>query len=242
MYALKANFYPAPEPKNGYIGKADLTIGNAVRLNNIGVFKNEQDGKYSIALPKFGSKDNERSYVIPSSGDTYSAMAAVVGKAVEAENHFAFEKGDLGVKLEVNGARVNEQYADGRFSVKVGDFCTLNGISTREVDYKRDGEDKSFVAVDLPQVRDNDGNVKFYTDHDGNQKANLQFEFLKDKYTNKEGKEVSTDYQALANNMIRKHRNELGQSLDATIDAANSKKEQHGKDNFVPDKDKEQER
>lgn len=238
MYALKANFYPAPEPKAGYVGKADITVGNAVRLNNISVFKNEQDGTYSVASAKFG-KDNERSYIIPASKETFAAMVAIVGKAAEAEKHFAFEKGDFGVKLEVNGARVDEQYADGRFSVKVGDFCTLNGISTREVDYKRDGEDRSFVAVDFPPVRDNDGNVKLYTDHEGNQKANLQFEFLKDKYT-KDGKEVSIDYQALVNNMIRKHRKELGQGLDATIDAANEKKSASAKeDNFVPDKEQE---
>ena len=92
MYALKSNFYPAQEPKAGYIGKADIAIGNAVRLNNISVFKNEQDGTYSIAFAKFG-KDNDRSYVIPSSKEAFAAMVAVVSKAVEAEKHFAFEKG-----------------------------------------------------------------------------------------------------------------------------------------------------
>lgn len=235
MYALKANFYPTQEPKAGYIGKADITVGNAVRLNNISVFKNEQDGTYSIAFAKFG-KDNERSFVIPSSKESYAAMVDIVGKAVEAENHFAFEKGDLGVKLEVNGTRVNEQYADGRFSVNVGEFCTLNGISTRKVEYARDGEDKSFIAVEIPPVRDAEGNVRLYTDKDGNQKADLQFKCLKDKYI-KDGKEVSTDYQALMNNMVRKHRKELGNTLDATIDAANSKKEQRGEDNFVPNKE-----
>jgi len=237
MYALKANFYPAQEPKAGYIGKADIAVGNTVRLNNISVFKNEQDGTYSIAFAKFG-KDNERSYVIPSSKEAFAAMVAVVGKAVEAEKHFAFEKGDFGVKFEVNGSRVNEQYADGRFSVKVGDFCTLNGISTREVEFARDGEDKSFVAVDFPTVRDAEGNVRLYTNADGVTKADLQFKFLKDTYT-KDGKEVSTDYQALVSNMIRKHRNELGKSLDNTIDAANAKKEQNGKDNFVQNKEQE---
>lgn len=237
MYALKANFYPAQEPKAGYIGKADVTVGNAVRLNNISVFQNEQDGTYSIAFAKFGN-DNDRSYVIPSSKEAFAAMVAIVGKAVEAEKHFAFEKGDYGLKLEVNGARVNEQLADGRFSIKVGDFCTLNGISTREVEYARDGKDESFVAVDFPPVRDAEGKVSLYTDQEGNQKANLQFEGLKDHYT-KDGKEVSTDYQALMNNMVRKHRNELGKSLDATIGAANSKKEQQGKDNFVPNKEQE---
>lgn len=235
MYALKANFYPAQEPKAGYVGKADITVGNTVRLNNISVFKNEQDGTYSIAFAKFGN-DNDRSFVIPSSKEAFAAMVEVVGKAVEAEKHFAAEKGDLGVKLEVNGARVNEQFADGRFSVKVGDFCTLNGISTREVEYARDGKDESFVAVDFPPVRDAEGNVSLYTDKKGNQRANLQFEGLKVHYT-KEGKEMSTDYQALMSNMIRKHRDELGKTLDATIEAADSKKEQRGEDNFVPGKE-----
>lgn len=223
MYALKANFYPAQAPNCGYIGKADITIANAVRLNNISVFENTADGTRSIAFAKFG-KDNERSYIIPSSKESYAAMLAVVSKAVDSENHFAVEKGDFGVKLEVSGAKVNEPYADGRFTVTIGDFCTLNGISTREASFTKDGEKKTFIAVDIPAVRDEEGKVKSYTDKDGNQHVNLQYECLKDKYKNKEGKEVSTDYQALMNNMIRKCRKEMLNCLDASIDAAKAQK------------------
>lgn len=235
MYALKANFYPAQEPKGGYVGKADITIANAVRLNNISVF-DDGAGNRSISFAKFG-KDNERSYVIPSSKEAYAAMLAVVGKAMDSENHFATEKGDFGVKLEVNGAKVNEPYADGRFTVTVGDFCTLNGISTREASYTKDGEKKSFVAVDIPAVRDEEGKVKSYTDKDGNQHVNLQYECLKDKYKNKEGKETSTDYQALMNNMIRKCRKELGNSLDASIDEAKAQQASSAKENSAPVKE-----
>lgn len=236
MYALKANFYPAQEPNAGYIGKADITIANAVRLNNISVFENPADGTRSIAFAKFG-KDNERSYIIPSSKEAYAAALAVISKAVDSENHFAVEKGDFGVKLEVKGAKVNEPYADGRFTVTVGDFCTLNGISTREASYTKDGEKKEFVAVDIPPVRDAEGKVKQYTDHEGNQHVNLQYECLKDKYTNKEGKEVSTDYKALMNNMIRKCRKEMMNCLDASIDAANAQKSSAEQTNDAPVKE-----
>lgn len=218
MYALKANFYPAQEPKGGYIGKADITIANAVRLNNISVF-DDGAGNRSISFAKFG-KDNERSYVIPSSKDAYAAMLAIIGKAIDSEKHFATEKGDFGVKLEVNGAKVNETYADGRFTVAVGDFCTLNGISTRVASYTKDGEQKSFVAVDIPAVRDEEGKVKQYTDKDGDQHVNLQFECLKDKYKNKKGEEKVADYKTLMNNLIRKCRKDFDKSLDASIDEA----------------------
>lgn len=235
MYALKANFYPAQEPKGGYVGKADITIANAVRLNNISVF-DDGAGNRSVSFAKFG-KDNERSFIIPSSKEAYAAMLAVVGKAIESENHFATEKGDFGVKLEVNGAKVNEPYADARFTVTIGDFCTLNGISTREASYTKDGEKKEFVAVDLPPVRDEEGKVKQYTDKEGNQHVNLQYEFLKDKFKNKEGKDVSIDYKALANNLIRKNRKEMLNCLDASIDAAEAQKATATKENGAPAKE-----
>lgn len=234
MYALKANFYVAQQEKNGYIGKADITIGNAIQVNNISVFVN--DGITNLAFAKFG-KDNERSYVIPASKEAYAAMVAVVENAIVDDNHFGYAKGDYGVRLEVNGARVNEPYADGRFSIKVGDFCTLNGISTRVVEYAKDGKDDSFVAVDLPRVEDADGKVKLYTGKDGKEHADLQFEGVKNKFTNKEGKEVTTDYGVLINNMVRKCRKDLGQSLDNTIEAAKAKQEQRGTDNVAPSKE-----
>lgn len=238
MYALKANFYPAQAPKGGYIGKADITIANAVRLNNISVFENAQDGTRSISFAKFG-KNNERSYIIPSSKEAYAAMLAVVSKAVESEKHFATEKGNFGVKLDVSGAKVNEPYADGRFTVSVGDFCTLNGISTREASYTKDGVKKEFVAVDIPPVRDEEGKVKQYTDKDGNQHVNLQYECLKDTYKNKEGKEVSTDYKALMNNMIRKCRESVLNCLDASIGAAEAQKNSTAHENTAPAKEQD---
>lgn len=233
MYTLTANFYEAQQEKNGYIGKADITIGNAIQLNNISVFV--KDGITGLAFAKFG-KDNERSYVIPASKEAYAAMVAVVENAIAHENHFGYTKGEYGVRLEVNGARVNEPYADGRFSIKVGDFCTLNGISTRVVEHTKDGKDASFVAVDLPRVEDADGKVKLYTGKDGKERADLQFEGVKNKFT-KDGKEVSTDYGVLINNMVRKCRKELGQSLDNTIEAAKAEQHQRRTENVPPNKE-----
>lgn len=169
-------------------------------------------------------------------------MVAVVENAIVDENHFGYSKGDYGVRLEVNGARVNEPYADGRFSIKVGDFCTLNGISTRVVEYEKGGKDDSFVAVDLPCVEDADGKVKMYTDKNGKEHADLQFEGVKNKFTNKDGKEVSTDYGVLINNLVRKCRKDLGQSLDSTIGTAKARQEQQAAEKSSPNKNKEQER
>lgn len=222
MYALKANFYPAQEPKNGYIGKADLTIANAVEIDNISVF-DDGAGNRSIQFAKFG-KDNERSYVIPSSKEAFAAALAVISKAVDQEKHFAVEKGDFGVKFEVRGAKVQEPYADGRYTISVGDFCTLNGIATREVTHTKDGETKKFVSVDFPTVRDEEGKVRLYTDKEGNQFASLQYQFLKNEYKDKEGKDVVMNYKTLANNMVLKCRKEMLNCLDASIDAAKAQK------------------
>ena len=233
MYALKSNFYPAQEPKGGYIGKASITIANGARLNNISVFENAEDGTRSIAFAKFG-KDNEHSYIVPLSKDAYAAMLDVVSKAVDSETHFASGKGEYGLKLEVNGTKVDEPYADGRYSITLGDFCALNGIVTREASYKKDDKTETFVAVDLPAVRDADGHVKQYTDEKGEQHIDLQYEFLKNKYKNKDGKDASMDYRVLANNIVRKYRKDLNTSLDAVIQDADAKKTAPVKEQETP--------
>ena len=224
MYALKSNFYPASEPKNGYIGKADITIAEALRINNVSVFENPEDKSRSIAFAKFGSND-EYSYVVPSSKEAYAAMLDVISKAVDNKDHYAYEKGEYKLNMEVKGVKVNEQYADGRYSVSLGDFCTLNGISTREASYTTpEGEKKDWVAVDLPVVRDEEGKVKMYTDKDGKQRADLQYEGIKRTFVDKAGKEGTLNYQIVLQNRVRKCRDELNQSLDVSIETASSKK------------------
>lgn len=213
MYGLKANFYPAAEPKEGYIGKADISVANAIRLNNISVF--EHDGKRSLSFAKFGKEENERSYIIPSSKEAYAAMLDVVSKAVDNEKHFAFTQGKNGVRLEVHGAKVDEPYADARFFVDVGGFCSLNGISTRVVQYEKDGKQESFVSVDLPVVRDQEGEVRMYEDREGKDRASHQFDCLKDSWTDKDGKEQNVDYAARLRGKVLAYRKKL---LEPTLD------------------------
>lgn len=84
MKKLTANFFPAEEQKNGYIGKANITIANAIRLNGISVFMPEAGGIH-ISFPEFGEGENRASYVIPKSKEAYEAMLDVVAKAVANE-------------------------------------------------------------------------------------------------------------------------------------------------------------
>ena len=216
MYAMKANFFPAQGEHENYIGKADITVGNAIRINNISVF--EQEGKRGLSFAEFGPADNKRSYVIPASKEAYAAMLDVVSQAVDSEKHFAFTRGNYNVRLEVSGARVNEPYVDGRFSVAVGALCTLNGISTRVVDYEKDGKASKFVSVDLPTVTGEDGKAKRYTDREGKEHVNHQFEGLVDTWTDKEGTEQKRDYGLLLRNLVLGKRKELAEpSLDDKI-------------------------
>lgn len=203
MYDLKSTFYPASEPKNGYIGKADITIANAVRVNNISVFA--KDGGYAIKFADYGENN---SYVVPKSKDAYSAMLGVVEKAVHAEGHFGYEKGEYGVKFVARGAKVDEKYADGRYSVEIGELCTLNGITTRWVEGEKDGKAYGFVSVDMPAVRDAEGKVHLY-EKDGKNVASLEFQGLVSKWTDKEGKKVSLDYGVKLADAVKKVRKEL---------------------------------
>ena len=56
MFKMTSNFYPADEPKNGYIGKADLTIAEAIKINGISVFNN--NGVIGMRLPEYERRDN----------------------------------------------------------------------------------------------------------------------------------------------------------------------------------------
>lgn len=150
-YAMTSNFYPAKEVKNGYIGMADLTIAKALRIRGIAVF--EKDGEKHIQFPGYGEGEAKGSYVIPASKDAYAQMLSVVEKAVaDPEHHFGWVTGKVNPRLTVTGGAVTEPYADARFSIEVEDLCTLRGVSTREVEYEKDGETNKFVSVDLPSL------------------------------------------------------------------------------------------
>lgn len=205
MLALKSNFYPASSPKNGYIGKADITIANAYTINNISVF--EKDGGYTLGFAEYGDKGN--SYVVPKSKEAYAAMLAVVEKAVRDEGRFGYEKGSYGPDLKVVGTKVDEKYADGRYSVEIGDLCTLNGITTRWVEYEKDGKKQGFVSVDMPAVKDAEGKVRMYTNAEGKDVASLEFQGLVSKWTDKEGKEVELDWGVKLANAVKAVRKEL---------------------------------
>lgn len=224
MYSLKANFYPASEPKNGYVGRADVTISNAVRLNNIAVFENEA-GDLQVQFDKFG-KENEYSYVVPKSKEAYAAIVGVIDAAKKADKHFASVKGDFikDAEFTAQGVRVNEPYADGRFSLNVGDFVALNGITTQPAKTTKDGKEINWIAVNMPPVRDQEGHVRTYTNKDGKTLADLQFEGLDNHWKNKDGSDAHRDYSRVIGKVIRDKREELGKSLDNVINGADAQK------------------
>ncbi len=197
MKKMTANFYPAPEPKNGYIGKADLTIGNAIRLNSISVFESKENG-LNISFPEFG---DGASYVVPKSKEAYAEMLEVISAAVLNDKHFGYNQGDYGVHMDVKGKMVNEPYADGRFSIEVDDVCVLYGITTRRVEYEKDGKDRSFTSVDLPTIGsyEKDGETQYQT----------AFEGRVSSWHDKENKPQSIDYGQRLSGLVRAERNAL---------------------------------
>lgn len=217
MKKMTANFYPAQEPKNGYIGKTDLTIGNAIRLNGISVFQSPENGNINISFPGFG---DGTSYVIPKSKEAYAAMVDVIAMAVGSDNRFGYNQGEYGVTLDVSGKMVQEPYADGRFSVEVSDVCVLYGITTREVEYAKNGKDRSFVSVDLPTIGsyEKDGEIQYQTAFEGRISA----------WKDKEGNDQSINYGNRLQGLVLAERKalfkELKPSLDAQVKDADARK------------------
>ena len=216
MKRMTANFYPASEPKNGYIGKADITIGNAIRLNGISVFKSPEHG-INISFPEFG---DGASYVVPKSKEAYAAMLEVVSMATINDKHFGYNTGEYGVHMDVKGKMVNEPYADGRFSVEVDDVCVLYGITTRNVEFEKEGKDRSFTAVDLPTIGsyEKDGETQYQT----------AFEGRISSWKDKEGKDQSIDYGQRLTGLVRAERKALIKerkpSLDEQMKGADARK------------------
>lgn len=199
MKKLTANFFPAEEQKNGYIGKANITIADAIRINGISVFAPESGG-INIAFPEYGEGENRRSYVVPKSKDAYEALLTVVAKAVGDEaHHFGFTSGEYGPHMEVHGRAVNEPYADARFTIDVADICTLHGLSTRVVNYEKDGKDRSFVSVDKPTIA-------VYKDKEGNDQYRPAFEGRVSVWKDREGVEQKRDWGQLMQGLVLSER------------------------------------
>lgn len=228
MYELKANFHPTAEPKNGYIGKADIKIANSFQINNISVFKGEEENSYNIHFSEYAEG---KSYVVPLNKEAHAAMLDVISKAVEQEGHYAFTRGERSMRLKdygdkkanitVKGYAVDEPYADGRFSVEIADFCVLRGITTHVVDYEKDGKQQSFVSVNMPRVTDADGKVRLYEGSDGKEHASEEFCALVNQWTDAEGKKNSIDWVYKLAEAVRAERNVvLNNSLDGKIAGA----------------------
>ena len=199
MKKLTANFYPAAEPKAGYIGKANITIADAIRLNGISVFVTEGQGMH-ISFPEFGDGG---SYVVPKSKEAYAAMLEVVAKAVaNNEKHFGFTTGEYGPNMEVHGKAVNEPYADARFSIDVADICTLYGVTTRVVEYAKDGKDRSFVSVDKPTIAT-------YENAEGETQYRPAFEGRLSVWKDKEGVEQKRDWGQMLQGLVLAERKKV---------------------------------
>lgn len=196
QYNMRANFYPVNEPINGFIGSADLTISNIIRIKGVAVFEKD-DGSHHIQFPGFG--DTGR-YVVPSSKESFAQMLDVIEKAIADEKHFGHVSGKMHVPLSVSGKAVNEPYADGRYSLAVGDICNIYGITTQEVPYEKDGKESSFVAVRVP-------NLPPY-EKDGDKVFPPVFKGLKSHYE-VDGKEKETDFAQVIQAMIISERKKI---------------------------------
>lgn len=224
MYKLLANFSPAAEEKNGYIGKADVTVADAIRINGISVFKN-QDGTYSFRLPEHNGKYKN----ISLADGVSAAMVDAIGRAVEAENHFSVVDGERSVRmvdyenekanLTIAGKAVKEPYADGRYTMELAGFGTFSGITTHVVPYEKDGEKRTFVSVDMPKIRNVDGTVRMSTNADGKEVATEEFTGIIRKSLDANGEEHPMDWAQKIADAIRFTRREvLNLNKDASLD------------------------
>lgn len=232
MYNMKSNFYPAKEPKNGYIGFADLTIANAIRIRGIAVFENHDSSGHHIQFPGYENNGKEGEYVIPASKEAYAAMLDVIEKALaDKEKHFAWTTGKLDPWLKVSGVSVSEPYADGRYSVEIEDLCSLRGITTRNVDYiNKEGQDASFVSVDMPKMPayEKDGELVYPAVFEG-----LKYE------REKNGKKDTKDFGLLIRNLVLNEREKMHEqhpSLEEQVSNAEQRTHQaEEKGGLVPE-------
>lgn len=231
QYNLRANFYPINEPINGFIGTADLAISNIIRLKGIAVFEDKDgNGGHHIQFPGFGESDSFKSYVIPHSPEAFKQMLDVVEKAIAAEKHFSFVTGKRNAHLTVEGRAVDEPYADGRYSLQVGDICTIHGITTNEITYTKDNKERTFTQVAVP-------NLPPY-EKDGDTVYPPIFKALKSTWKDTDGKDHSMDYNQFIRHLVLTEREKvLGKEpLDQQVDAA-GKKAQQGAEKKAPEKE-----
>lgn len=237
-YSMNSNFYPAREPKNGFIGTADLLIANGIKIRGIAVF--EKENGYNIQFAGFGEGDGRKSYVVPASKEAYADILSVIQKAVEdPEHHFGWSSGDhfewdeqakKFKQLEISGEAVKEPYADARFQIEVKDLCTLYGITTHEVE-KKGEKGGTFIAVDPPKLEPYEKNgEKIYPP---------VFEGWVNKYE-KNGKEHKFDFGSYLDGAILGKRKELlnrHPSLDEQVKGAAGKAAQApaGKEGPAPE-------
>ena len=227
MERMTANFYPASEPtrfeghpftdqegnqkmtEGGiYLGKANITIANALRINDISAFLYDS-GKFSISFPEYELGGEKHSFVVPQSPEAYAAMCGVVESARESAQGFAFTQGTYNPQMSVRGRLVEEEFADGRYSVQVGDVCTLRGLSTREAEYTQDGKTRHFISVDLPNIHDPATGKASSYEKDGETHYNKVFEPLVSKWTSQSGEKRSKDYGRVLNHLVLRKRSIL---------------------------------
>lgn len=101
----------------------------------------------------------------------------------------------------------------------------LHGISTREVNYVKDGKPDSFIAVDLPDGTPYEKN--------GEMVYPTVYEALRDGtvYNKAAGKEEHKDFEALLNNLVRAERTKVlnrHPGLDDQVKGAEHKTAQTG--------------
>lgn len=220
QYNMRANFFPLQEPVNGYIGSANLLISDTIRVNGIGVFENS-DGKpgHHISFPSFGEGENRKSYVIPHSPEAHAQILDVIEKAVAAEDHFGHVAGKRKVFLTVDGRAVDEEFADGRYSLQVGELFTIHGITTRQVVFTKDGKEGNFIAVNVPNLPPYEKN--------GEKVYPPIFKGLTAKFE-RDGKAEQIDYAQFIHNLVRAERKKLMQKepLENQVDAAGKKANQ----------------
>lgn len=239
MDRLSANFYAAEEPKRFegkpyidpetkeekvsqggfYVGKANITVGNAYRLEDISVFQMD-DGAHTLRFPDFPGVDRDTnqptrvSFVVPKSHDAYAAMVDVVIAARESERGFAFTQGNYNPQVTIHGNLVNETredgsiIADGRYTAEIGDVCVVRGISTRPAEYKDGDETKRFVAVDIPNCLDANDKPSTY-EKDGETRYNKVFTPLISRWTDKDDQQKSKNYGSLFKRLVLSERKNL---------------------------------
>lgn len=193
MKKLSANFYPAKEEKNGYLGKANITIADAIRLNDVSVFRSRFDDSINLRFPEYEISGGEKlSYVTPKSPEAYAALCGVVAQAMENENHFGFITGTYlknqpGERIEVHGKAVQEPYADARFNVDIADVVSLHGIRTYRESFEKNGRKGQFTSVKMPIIRS-------YETAEGEKRYQQAFEGRIRTGTLEDGTDFTIDY------------------------------------------------